>query len=61
MSGMPLAKITGVKACEAIRKQYGKDYVSLMPTNLYGSHDNFDLQILACIASDDCESFMRLN
>ena len=38
-----LAKITGVKACEAIRKQYGKDYVSLMPTNLYGTHDNFDL------------------
>jgi GDP-L-fucose synthase len=39
-----LAKIAGVKACEAIRKQFGLDYVSLMPTNLYGSHDNFDLQ-----------------
>ena len=39
-----LAKISGVKACESIRKQYGKDFVSLMPTNLYGSHDNFDLQ-----------------
>jgi GDP-L-fucose synthase len=39
-----IAKITGVKACEAIRKQYGKDFVSLMPTNLYGTHDNFDLQ-----------------
>lgn len=39
-----IAKITGVKACEAIRKQYGKDYVSLMPTNLYGAQDNFDLQ-----------------
>ena len=38
-----LAKITGVKACEAIRKQFGKDFVSLMPTNLYGTHDNFDL------------------
>ena len=38
-----IAKITGVKACQAIRKQYGKDYVSLMPTNLYGTHDNFDL------------------
>ena len=37
-----IAKISGVKACEAIRKQYGKDYVSLMPTNLYGTHDNFD-------------------
>ncbi len=39
-----LAKITGVKVCQAIRKQYGKDYVSLMPTNLYGTHDNFDLE-----------------
>lgn len=38
-----IAKITGVKACEAIRKQFGKDYVSLMPTNLYGPFDNFDL------------------
>jgi GDP-L-fucose synthase len=38
-----IAKITGVKACEAIRKQYGRDYVSLMPTNLYGTQDNFDL------------------
>ena len=39
-----IAKITGVKACEAIRKQYGKNYISLMPTNLYGSYDNFDLK-----------------
>ncbi|MGB5444277.1 MAG: GDP-L-fucose synthase [Psychromonas sp.] len=39
-----IAKISGVKACEAIRKQYGLDYVSLMPTNLYGTHDNFDLK-----------------
>ena len=38
-----IAKITGVKSCQAIRKQFGKDYVSLMPTNLYGTHDNFDL------------------
>lgn len=38
-----LAKISGVKACQAIRNQYGKDFVSLMPTNLYGTHDNFDL------------------
>lgn len=38
-----IAKIAGVKACEAIKKQFGKEYVSLMPTNLYGSHDNFDL------------------
>jgi GDP-L-fucose synthase len=39
-----IAKITGVKACQAIRKQYRKNYVSLMPTNLYGTHDNFDLK-----------------
>jgi GDP-L-fucose synthase len=39
-----ISKITGVKACQAIRKQYQKEYVSLMPTNLYGSFDNFDLQ-----------------
>lgn len=39
-----IAKVTGVKACEAIRKQYGKDFVSLMPTNLYGPFDNFDLK-----------------
>lgn len=38
-----LAKISGVKACQAIRKQFEKDFVSLMPTNLYGIHDNFDL------------------
>ena len=38
-----VAKITGVKACQAIRNQFKKDYVSLMPTNLYGTHDNFDL------------------
>ena len=39
-----LAKIAGVKACQAIRNQFQKDYVSLMPTNLYGYFDNFDLQ-----------------
>ncbi len=39
-----IAKISGIKLCESIRKQFGKDFVSLMPTNLYGSNDNFDLQ-----------------
>lgn len=39
-----IAKISGVKATESIRKQFGYDYVSLMPTNLYGPGDNFDLQ-----------------
>ena len=39
-----IAKIAGVKACEAISKQFQKDYLSLMPTNLYGTYDNFDLK-----------------
>lgn len=38
-----IAKISGVKAVQAIRKQFGKDFVSMMPTNLYGTYDNFDL------------------
>ena len=42
--GYAIAKIAGVKACEAIRKQYGKDFVALMPTNLFGPYDNFDLE-----------------
>ena len=36
-----LAKISGLKLCQAYRKQYGCDFVSLMPTNLYGPNDNF--------------------
>jgi GDP-L-fucose synthase len=39
-----IAKISGVKLIEALRKEYDKDYVSLMPTNLYGPNDNFDLK-----------------
>ena len=39
-----IAKISGVKACQSIRKQYNKDYLSLMPSNLYGYFDNFDLK-----------------
>ncbi len=39
-----IAKIAGVKLCEALRKQHGVDFVSLMPTNLYGPGDNFDLK-----------------
>lgn len=38
-----IAKISGVKLIEALRKQFNRDYVSLMPTNLYGPNDNFDL------------------
>lgn len=38
-----VAKIAGLKLCEAYRRQYGVDYISAMPTNLYGPGDNFDL------------------
>lgn len=39
-----VAKITGIKMCQALNKQYGRSYLSLMPTNLYGPEDNFDLK-----------------
>lgn len=39
-----IAKIAGIKMCQAYRKQHGVDFISAMPTNLYGPHDNFDLQ-----------------
>ena len=39
-----IAKISGVKLIEALRKQYNRDYISLMPTNLYGPGDNYDLE-----------------
>ena len=38
-----IAKIAGLKLCEAYRRQYGCDFISAMPTNLYGPEDNFDL------------------
>ena len=39
-----LAKISGLKMCEFYKKQYGDDFISCMPTNLYGPHDNYDLE-----------------
>lgn len=39
-----IAKIAGIKLCQAYRKEYGLDYISAMPTNLYGPGDNFDLK-----------------
>ncbi len=39
-----LAKISGIKLCQAYRRQYGCDFISAMPTNLYGPHDNYDLE-----------------
>lgn len=38
-----IAKITGIKMCEAYRSQYGCNFISVMPTNLYGPNDNYDL------------------
>jgi GDP-L-fucose synthase len=38
-----VAKIAGIKLCQAYRRQYGCDFISVMPTNLYGPGDNFDL------------------
>lgn len=39
-----IAKIAGIKMCQSYNKQYGTNYISLMPTNLYGPNDNFDLE-----------------
>lgn len=39
-----IAKIAGIKLCESYRKQYGCDFISAMPTNLYGPNDNYDLE-----------------
>lgn len=39
-----IAKIAGIKMCDAYRAQYGCNFISVMPTNLYGSNDNYDLQ-----------------
>jgi len=39
-----IAKISGIMQCRAYRQQYGRDYISAMPTNLYGPGDNYDLQ-----------------
>ena len=39
-----IAKIAGIKLCQAFRKQHGVDFISAMPTNLYGTGDNFDLK-----------------
>jgi GDP-L-fucose synthase len=39
-----IAKIAGIKMCQAYNRQYGTNFISVMPTNLYGPYDNFDLQ-----------------
>ena len=57
-----LAKIAGIKLCESFNRQYGTDYRSVMPTNLYGPGDNFDLQnshVIPCLlyTSDAADDF----
>ena len=42
--GYALAKIVGLKACQYLNEQYGTNYIGVMPTNLYGINDNFDLE-----------------
>jgi GDP-L-fucose synthase len=39
-----VAKIAGIKTCQSYNRQYGTNYISIMPTNLYGPNDNFDLE-----------------
>ena len=39
-----IAKIAGIKQCESYRRQYGRNYISIMPTNLYGPNDHYDLE-----------------
>ena len=39
-----IAKISGIKMCESYNRQYGSNFLSVMPTNLYGEGDNFDLE-----------------
>lgn len=46
-----IAKIAGIKLCDAYRKQYGRSYISAMPTNIYGPFDNFDLKSGHVLAS----------
>jgi GDP-L-fucose synthase len=46
-----VAKIAGIKLCESYNRQHGRDYRSVMPTNLYGSGDNFDLETSHVVAA----------
>ena len=44
-----IAKISGMKVCQAYRKQYGCDFITLLPSNLYGPGDNFSKKIVMCL------------
>ena len=48
-----IAKIGGIEMCRSLNREYGTDYLSLMPTNLYGPGDNFDLELQPRAAGDD--------
>ncbi|MFW9769807.1 MAG: GDP-L-fucose synthase family protein [Candidatus Thorarchaeota archaeon] len=46
-----ISKIAGIKMCDSYRSQYGSDFISAMPTNLYGPNDNFDLETSHVLAA----------
>jgi GDP-L-fucose synthase len=48
MNPYAVAKIAGIKLCEAYRDQYGCNFIAAMPTNLYGQGDNYHLQKFSC-------------
>ena len=50
-----VAKIAGIKLCQAYRRQFGADFISAMPTNLYGPNDNYDLQTSHVLAGTDSQ------
>lgn len=67
-----IAKIAGIKLCEAYRDQYGCNFISVMPTNLYGQNDNYDLDnshvmpamirkihLAKCLENNDIESIIK--
>jgi GDP-L-fucose synthase len=57
-----IAKIAGVKLCQAFSREYGANFISAMPTNVYGPHDNFDLEtshVLAALLRKAHEAKMR--
>ncbi len=67
-----VAKIAGIKMCESYYRQYGSNFISVMPTNLYGPNDNFDLQkshvlpalirrfyLAKCLMNDDWDSISK--
>jgi len=57
-----IAKIAGVKLCQAFSREYGANFISAMPTNVYGPNDNFDLEtshVLAALLRKAHEAKMR--